>query len=75
MISKRGGQIVAPLCVFSPRLGLPIRAGQFAAARGPPLTQGTVEITGQQKSWARRWGRASPAVGESRPDDIGRNSI
>jgi hypothetical protein len=76
MIKKRGGQAAAPLCVFSPgRLGFPTPARRFPVARGPPLTQGNRRITGQQQSWARRWGRASPAVGESQPDDIGRNSI
>ena len=50
MINKRGGQIVAPLCVFSPRLGLPIRADQFAAARGPPLIQGTVELPANKRA-------------------------
>jgi hypothetical protein len=40
MISRRGGQTVAPLCAFAPgRIDLPVRPNQIPSARGPPLAQ------------------------------------
>ena len=83
MIGGLGYQALGPLCVLAPGHCGATFAGLahgFPAARGPPMpfrriASGPIRSPSacnsrQTRRWARRWGRASPAVAESRAKGI-----